>query len=113
MHKHNRSCSFWSNIDGFSVVDLLALAFTATYLFVAVVIVFGANVQDKIIILNVLNNPITIILGGYFIDQSCARVINKHPKKNTSTGEETAEDDSCGADHCETETSETEDYNNI
>lgn len=62
--------TIWSNPAGFSIVDLLALVFTGSFLVMgfATFFVIGRT-AESIEILRVYSQPVLIILGGYFSDQ--------------------------------------------
>lgn len=72
--------SFWTDPEGFSIVDAIAIAFTIVYLFILVYSIFS----DKPSILGIvdrMNAPIMVILGGYFTGQTVQQYnISKGPK---------------------------------
>ena len=60
--------SIWSNPEGFSIVDMLALSFAVVFLVSAVYIMI-VPAMEQIEVLQVLSQPVMVILGGYFGDQ--------------------------------------------
>lgn len=60
--------SMWSNPEGFSIVDMLALSFAVVFLVSAIYIMI-VPAMEQIEVLQVLSQPVVVILGGYFGDQ--------------------------------------------
>lgn len=60
--------TLWSNPEGFSIVDILALSFAIVFLISAIYIMV-VPAMEQIEVLRVLSQPVMIILGGYFGDQ--------------------------------------------
>ena len=60
--------SIWSNPEGFSIVDMLALSFAVVFLVSAIYIMI-VPAMEQIEVLQVLSQPVMVILGGYFGDQ--------------------------------------------
>lgn len=60
--------TLWSNPEGFSIVDILALSFAIVFLISAIYIMV-VPAMEQIEILRVLSQPVMVILGGYFGDQ--------------------------------------------
>lgn len=60
--------SMWSNPEGFSIVDMLALSFAVVFLISAIYIMI-VPAMEQIEVLQVLSQPVMVILGGYFGDQ--------------------------------------------
>jgi hypothetical protein len=60
--------SMWSNPEGFSIVDMLALSFAVVFLISAIYIMI-VPAMEQIEVLEVLSQPVMVILGGYFGDQ--------------------------------------------
>ena len=58
----------WSNKEGLSIVDILALSFAIVFLISAVYIMV-VPAMEQIEVLRVLSQPVMVILGGYFGDQ--------------------------------------------
>lgn len=60
--------TLWSNPEGFSIVDILALSFAIIFLISAIYIMV-VPAMEQIEVLRVLSQPVMVILGGYFGDQ--------------------------------------------
>lgn len=60
--------TIWSNPDGFSIHDILAICFSGIFLVSAVYIMIKPAIE-QIEVLRVLSQPVMVILGGYFGDQ--------------------------------------------
>ena len=60
--------TLWSNPEGFSIHDLLAICFASTFLLSAIYIMIKPAIE-QIEVLRVLSQPVMVILGGYFGDQ--------------------------------------------
>ena len=60
--------TLWSNPEGFSIVDMLALSFAIVFLISAIYIMV-VPAMEQIEVLRVLSQPVMVILGGYFGDQ--------------------------------------------
>lgn len=60
--------TIWSNPDGFSIHDLLAICFATVFLLSAIYIMIKPAIE-QIEVLRVLSQPVMVILGGYFGDQ--------------------------------------------
>lgn len=61
--------SFWSKPDGMSIVDVLALSFSAVYLTVVTLGLTRPQYINATEIQSNMNMLMTTILGGYFGDQ--------------------------------------------
>lgn len=60
--------TMWSNPDGFSIVDILAISFAFIFL-VSAIYIMVVPAMEQIEVLRVLSQPVMVILGGYFGDQ--------------------------------------------
>lgn len=60
--------TIWSNPEGFSIVDVLAISFAFVFLVSAMYIMI-IPAMEQIEVLRVLSQPVMVILGGYFGDQ--------------------------------------------
>ena len=60
--------TIWSDPEGFSIVDMLALSFATVFLISAIYIMI-VPAMEQIEVLQVLSQPVMVILGGYFGDQ--------------------------------------------
>ena len=58
----------WSNPEGFSIVDILAISFAIIFLISAMYIMI-IPAMEQIEVLRILVQPVMVILGGYFGDQ--------------------------------------------
>jgi hypothetical protein len=64
-----RKHSFWTNPEGFSVVDLLAILFSLTYLgLIAYAVATQSNYM--ITLIQSMSPAVLVILGGYFTGQT-------------------------------------------
>lgn len=60
--------TLWSNPNGFSIVDALAISFAFIFLASAIYIMV-VPAMEQIEVLRILAQPVMVILGGYFGDQ--------------------------------------------
>lgn len=60
--------TMWSNPEGFSIVDILAISFAFVFL-VSAIYIMVVPAMEQIEVLRVLSQPVMVILGGYFGDQ--------------------------------------------
>lgn len=65
--------NIWSDPTGFSIVDILSLLFVVTFLIIAFMSVTRGDNQYYMSVLNLLLQPVMVVLGGYFGDQMFAR----------------------------------------
>lgn len=71
--------SIWTNSEGFSIVDGLAMAFSSVYLFISILILFKNNSTGvNIELLEILTQPILVILGGYFASQGIQQFVTRN-----------------------------------
>ena len=60
--------TLWSNPEGFSIVDMLALSFAIVFL-VSAIYIMVVPAMEQVEVLRILAQPVMVILGGYFGDQ--------------------------------------------
>ena len=69
-NRTRKADTFWSKPDGLSIVDVLALGFSAAYYLIVVMAVMGGEEAAALAAIQAnMNLPISTILGGYFGDQ--------------------------------------------
>ncbi|SET55031.1 hypothetical protein SAMN05660297_02730 [Natronincola peptidivorans] len=82
--RRQRKRSIWTDPEGFSIIDMLALSFSITYLCLVVLAVWKSS-EVAIQIQGQMNIPMGTIIGGYFGDQIIQHFSNSRVNQNKST----------------------------